>query len=64
RRGFPARPNYSLHRFYANRLQKILVNYIDEINEAETREIEAINNDLPLKSLTSDVGATNAENAQ
>ncbi|MEM0979292.1 MAG: GNAT family N-acetyltransferase, partial [Cyanobacteria bacterium P01_H01_bin.58] len=47
RRGFPARPNYSLHRFYANRLQKILVNYIDEINEAETREIEAINNDLP-----------------
>ena len=23
RRGFPAQPNYSLHRFYADRLQKI-----------------------------------------
>ncbi len=49
RRGFPARPNYSLHRFYAQRLQKILVNYIDEINQAEQREIDAINADLPLK---------------
>jgi predicted N-acyltransferase len=49
RRGFPARPNHSLHRFYANRLQKILINYIDEINEAEQQEIEAINLNLPLK---------------
>lgn len=63
RRGFPARPNYSLHRFYANRLQKILVNYIDEINEAETREIEAINNDLPMKNPTPDSSAVNPENA-
>jgi predicted N-acyltransferase len=52
RRGFPARPNYSLHRFYADRLQKILVNYIDEINVAEQREIEAINADLPLKDVS------------
>ncbi|WP_204140800.1 GNAT family N-acetyltransferase [Halomicronema sp. CCY15110] len=52
RRGFPAKPNYSLHRFYADRLQKILVNYIDEINIAEQQEIDAINADLPLKSLS------------
>ena len=51
RRGFPAKPNHSLHRFYANRLQKILVDYIDEINRAEQQEIEAINTDLPLKDL-------------
>jgi hypothetical protein len=52
RRGFPARPNHSLHRFYANRLQKILVNYIDEINEAEQQEIDVINANLPLKDLS------------
>jgi hypothetical protein len=51
RRGFPARPNHSLHRFYATRLQKILVNYIDEINEAEQREIDYVNANLPLKEL-------------
>ncbi|MBD0334214.1 MAG: N-acetyltransferase [Cyanobacteria bacterium Co-bin13] len=49
RRGFPATPNYSLHRFYEPRLQKILCTYIDEVNEMEQREIEAINADLPLK---------------
>lgn len=49
RRGFPARPNHSLHRFYATRLQKILVNYIDDINQMEQQEISAINADLPLK---------------
>lgn len=52
RRGFPARPNYSLHRFYADRLQKILVGYIDDINVAEQQEIDAINADLPLKELS------------
>jgi uncharacterized protein len=49
RRGFPATPNYSLHRFYEPRLHKILRTYIDEVNEMEQREIEAINADLPLK---------------
>lgn len=49
RRGFPAMPNHSLHRFYEPRLQKILANYIDEVNEMEQREIEAINADLPIK---------------
>ncbi|MEO0986826.1 MAG: GNAT family N-acetyltransferase [Cyanobacteria bacterium J06639_14] len=51
RRGFPARPNHSLHRFYEPRLQQILVSHIATINEAEQQEIEAINTDLPLKEV-------------
>jgi uncharacterized protein len=49
RRGFPATPNYSLHRFYNNRLAHILRSYIDEVNEMEQQEIDAINQDLPFK---------------
>jgi uncharacterized protein len=49
RRGFPAKPNYSLHRFYNAKMAKILHAYIDEVNEMEQREIDAINADLPFK---------------
>lgn len=49
RRGFPATPNYSLHRFYEPRLQALLVRYINEVNVLEQREMDAINTDLPLK---------------
>ncbi len=49
RRGFPATPNYSLHRFYDRRFSSILQPYIEEINELEQREIDAINQDLPFK---------------
>ncbi|MFE4105454.1 GNAT family N-acetyltransferase [Almyronema epifaneia] len=49
RRGFPAVPNYSLHRFYDSRLNTLLNNYIDEVNQMEAAEIAAINQDLPLK---------------
>ncbi|MBZ8182723.1 GNAT family N-acetyltransferase [Oscillatoria salina] len=48
RRGFPATPNYSMHRFYDPRMKKILGAYIDEINDMEQEEIEAINQDLPF----------------
>ncbi len=48
RRGFPATPNYSLHRFYDRRMSQILRTYIGEINQAEQEEIDAINNDLPF----------------
>lgn len=51
RRGFPATPNYSLHRFYDQRLMQILRHYIHQINEHEQLEIEAINTDIPLKQL-------------
>ncbi|ANV89484.1 GNAT family N-acetyltransferase [Picosynechococcus sp. PCC 8807] len=49
RRGFPATPNYSLHRFYQPRMGQVLDTYIDEINAMEQQEIEAINADIPFK---------------
>ncbi|NES72621.1 MAG: N-acetyltransferase, partial [Okeania sp. SIO2D1] len=48
RRGFPATPNYSMHKFYNKRMSQILNNYIDEINVTEQEEIDAINQDLPF----------------
>lgn len=49
RRGFPATPNHSLHRFYDDRLKLILSRYLNEVNQLEQQEIESINNELPLK---------------
>jgi uncharacterized protein len=49
RRGFPATPNYSLHRFYNPRLSHIFRIHIDEVNSMEQREIDAINEQLPFK---------------
>lgn len=51
RRGFPATPNYSLHRFYDERMSQILNGYISEINRMEQQEIQAINQDLPFKQM-------------
>lgn len=48
RRGFAATPNHSLHRFYHPKMSQILNHYIDEINQMEQAEIEAINQDLPF----------------
>ncbi len=48
RRGFPATANYSLHRFYNQKMSQILLHYIDEINQMEQEEIDAINQDLPF----------------
>jgi predicted N-acyltransferase len=48
RRGFPATPNHSLHRFYNDRMSKILRSYINEINDMEQQEIDAINQELPF----------------
>jgi uncharacterized protein len=49
RRGFPATPNYSLHRFYHQRFDQVFQHYIGGINEAEQNAIDQINQDLPLK---------------
>ncbi|MEB3336271.1 MAG: GNAT family N-acetyltransferase [Leptolyngbyaceae bacterium] len=49
RRGFPAKPNYSLHRFYDPRLSQLLHSYIGQVNAMEQREIEAVNEELPFK---------------
>jgi uncharacterized protein len=50
RRGFPAAANYSLHRFYNNRLSQILLSYISEVNQLEQQEIDAINQELPFSN--------------
>lgn len=55
RRGFPATPNYSLHRFYSPELNQILGNYIGRINEAEQFQIDEINADLPIKDLAAEI---------
>lgn len=54
RRGFPATANYSLHRFYDQRLAKILQSYIGRINEMEQQEIDSVNQDLPFSNDKSD----------
>jgi uncharacterized protein len=48
RRGFAATGNYSLHRFRDRRTSQILRQYIQEINDMEQEEIDAINQDLPF----------------
>ncbi len=48
RRGFPATPNHSMHRFYNRRLTQILLPYIKKVNQMEQQEIEAINRNLPF----------------
>ncbi|MGB3560572.1 MAG: GNAT family N-acetyltransferase [Geitlerinemataceae cyanobacterium] len=48
RRGFPASPNYSLHRFYHPRLTQILVPYLAEINQLEQQQIDEINLEMPF----------------
>jgi hypothetical protein len=54
RRGFPATPNYSLHRFYPPRLAHLFCSHIEAINELEQQEIDAINQDLPFKQTAAD----------
>lgn len=48
RRGFPATPNRSLHRFYNPRFAQIFQTYIGQVNDMEAQEIDAINAELPF----------------
>lgn len=43
KRGFPARANYSLHRFYSPKMQRLWQANIQQINGAEAAHIQAIN---------------------
>lgn len=49
RRGFTAFANHSLHRFYDTRMNRILLQYIGEINRREQEYIEALNESMPLR---------------
>jgi predicted N-acyltransferase len=51
RRGFPATPNHSLHRFYQSRLTQIWDAHIAEINDMEQQQIAALNQELPFKAM-------------
>lgn len=62
RRGFHAVSNFSLHRFYEPRLQKLMELHIDEINRLGQEQIDALNAGLPytrshqvLKNLSSEI---------
>lgn len=48
RRGFPASPNRSLHKFSDRKFAQILLPYIKEVNILEMREIEALNQEIPF----------------
>ncbi len=49
RRGFPATPNHSLHKFYHPRLKQVFEHYIPQVNRMEQEQIDAINQDLPFR---------------
>ena len=48
RRGFTAVANYSLHRFFDQRLMHIMDAHIEEINQLEQEHIDELNLELPL----------------
>ncbi|MEB3164812.1 MAG: GNAT family N-acetyltransferase [Prochlorothrix sp.] len=48
RRGFPATPHHSLHRFYHDRLGQILQSHLHQVNPLVAQEMEAINQELPF----------------
>jgi predicted N-acyltransferase len=50
RRGFIALANHSLHYFYDPRLRRIMETHMDEINRAESAQIERLNRGLPFRS--------------
>ena len=50
RRGFRAVPNFSLHRFYDQRMNQVMSVNIDRINRREQQHIDELNEGLPFRS--------------
>ncbi|WP_320675610.1 GNAT family N-acetyltransferase [Prochlorococcus sp. MIT 1300] len=50
RRGFIAKPNFSLHRWYDQRMDKLIRSWLPQANNLLLEEINNINKELPLKS--------------
>ena len=48
RRGFMAVGNYSLHRFFDQRLEQVMNAHIEKINQLEQDQIDELNRDLPF----------------
>jgi predicted N-acyltransferase len=49
RRGFRAVPNFSLHRFYDQRMNQVMSVNIDRINQMEQQHIDELNERLPFR---------------
>jgi hypothetical protein len=48
RRGFTAVGNYSLHRFFDERLEWVMNTHIEKINQLEQEQIDGLNSELPF----------------
>lgn len=48
RRGFEAVSNFSLHRFFDSDMQRVMDNYIEEINRMEQEQIDTMNGSVPF----------------
>ena len=48
RRGFTAVGNYSLHRFFDQRLEQVMNAHIEKINQLEQDQIDELNRELPF----------------
>lgn len=50
RRGFPATPLYSYHRFYRPRLQQVIVDHLERVNPLMLAELDNVNqNEVPFR---------------
>ena len=50
RRGFPASPLYSYHRFYRSRLEQVIVPYLQRVNPMMLAELDHVNqNEVPFR---------------
>ncbi len=50
RRGFPATPLYSYHRFYRPHLEKVIVPYLERLNPVMLAELDNVNqNEVPFR---------------
>ena len=49
RRGFIAKPNFSMHRWYDNKMNELIRNWLPQMNQLTLEKINAENQDLPIK---------------
>ena len=49
RRGFEAKPNTSLHRWYDKTMEKLMRSWLPKVNQLMIEKIKATNNELPFK---------------
>ena len=55
RRGFQAKPNKSMHRWYNKNMDQLIRNWLPHSNKLMQEEINAINNELPFRAKLSSI---------